>query len=47
LNPSCPATVFNVDGIPDWEVPLLLADSWIARRCNPSGSLLLVTETRL
>ena len=21
LNPSCPATVFNVDGIPDLEVP--------------------------
>jgi hypothetical protein len=35
LNPSCPATVFSVDGILDWEVPLLSAESWIARRCNP------------
>jgi hypothetical protein len=36
MNPSCPATVFNVNGIPDWGVPLLSANSWIARRCNPS-----------
>jgi hypothetical protein len=27
--------VFNVDGIPDWEVPPFSTDSWIARRYNP------------
>jgi hypothetical protein len=31
---ACQATVFNIDGIPDWEVPLVSAHSWIARRYN-------------
>ena len=35
FNPSCQAMVFHVYGIPDWEVPLFSAHSWIARRYNP------------